>query len=234
MTFQAFSQEGQWVSLFNGKDLSNWQVRCVEGDKEKQFWMVDNSTILCNSTGSTDHQYVWLETIEEYSDFELRLKFQSYRGTTGNCGVQVRSRYDEKAKIDGDIEGWLDGPQIDLNPNEPWRNGLIYDETREHRRWIFPDLPDWNIDKEKYASTDIVHYFEDESTGWNELIIICKGTKINTIVNGIEMADYDGAGVLDDAIHTKLNVGMSGHIALQVHKNSENYFRFKDIRIKEL
>ena len=78
-----------------------------------------------------------------------------------------------------------------------------------------------------------MHYFEDESTGWNELIIICKGTTIRTMVNGIEIANYDGAGVLDDAIHTKLNVGISGHIALQVHKNSENYFRFKDIRIKE-
>lgn len=48
------------------------------------------------------------------------------------------------------------------------------------------------------------------------------------------MADYNGAGVLDDAIHKQLNVGMTGHIALQIHKNSENYLRFKDIRIKEL
>ena len=232
--FISVSQEKEWVPLFNGEDLTGWRVRCVEQDRDKQFWTVSSETILCNSTGSTDHEYVWLETLEEYEDFEIKLKFQSFRGTSTNSGIQVRSRYDERANIDGNVIGWLDGPQIDLNPNEPWRNGLIYDETREHRRWIFPDLPDWNIDKNQYASSRVVHYFDDESPGWNELIIICEGTRIKTIVNGIEMADYDGSGVLDDTIHTQLDVGMSGHIALQVHKNSENYIRFKDIWIREL
>ena len=32
----------------------------------------------------------------------------------------------------------------------------------------------------------------------------------------------------------KYNVGMNGHIALQLHKNSENKIWFKDIEVREL
>ncbi|MFA5190980.1 MAG: hypothetical protein WC740_09645 [Verrucomicrobiia bacterium] len=30
----------QWTSLFNGKDLSGWMVKCQTADKEKTFWTV--------------------------------------------------------------------------------------------------------------------------------------------------------------------------------------------------
>ena len=82
---------------------------------------------------SDTHNYVWLQTIKEYGDFELRLKFQASRSNKGNSGVQVRSRY----------------------------------------------------------------YENDEG-------------------------------------HKKYNVGMRGHIALQLHKNSQNFIKFKDIEIRPL
>ena len=70
-------------------------------------------------------------TEDEYSDFERALKVQTYRDSKGNSGVQVRSRYDGDA-------GWLDGPQVGINPPAPWRSGFIYDETREAKIWISP------------------------------------------------------------------------------------------------
>ena len=231
---EVFSADHEWQSLFNGKNLEGWEIKCTEKDRDKDFWMVENGAILCNSMGSKNHQYIWLYSAEEYDDFELRLKFQDTRGNLGNSGVQVRSRYDEKAQIDGDVIGWLDGPQVDINPGGPWRNGFIYDETRKTRRWIHPSLPDWRMSEEEYAPKKWVHYFEDEGPGWNDLTIICKGNHVKTIVNNVVVSDYDGAGVLDDAVHKKLGISNKGHIALQLHKNSENKIRFKDIEIRKL
>lgn len=206
----------------------------MEQDKGKGYWTVDNGTILCNTQGNTDHQYMWLQTVDEFADFELRLKFQADRKNKGNAGIQIRSRYDEKAKVDGDYIGWLDGPQVDIEPNNPWRNGFIYDETRNTKRWIYPSLPDWNISKEKYAPKKVIYYWNDEGPGWNDMRIICKGMQITTYVNNIKVADFDGTGVLDDEDHVKSKVSTQGHIAIQLHKKSNNFIRYKNIEIREL
>ncbi|MDX2431801.1 MAG: DUF1080 domain-containing protein [Bacteroides sp.] len=226
-TIEVFSASHDWVSIFNGESLEGWSVKCVEKDKDREFWTVDKGTLLGSSMGSTEHDYMWLQSDGDYGDFELRLKFQPCRKSPGNAGVQIRSRYDEQ-------EEWLNGPQVDINPPGPWRNGLIYDETRGHQRWISPSLKNWAIDSATYAPPKVVQYYSDEGPGWNDLTIICKGTHILTIVNNILVSDYDGSGVLDDEAHQKYKVGMSGHIVLQLHKNNETLIRFKDIEIREL
>ena len=229
------SETKDWVSLFNGKNLEGWEVKAVKEDQHHHFWSVEEGAIVVNSLGVPDHDYSWLMTKKEYADFELKLKFQTYRESPGNSGVQIRSRYDENGKIKGsDRLGWLDGPQIDIHPSDPWRTGLIYDETREHQRWIYPDLPDWNIDKATFAPEEFRHYYADETPSWNDLVIICKGNNITTIVNQIKVAEYDGTGVLDDIWHQKYGIDKSGFIALQLHKEDELKIAFKDIFIKEL
>ena len=54
------------------------------------------------------------------------------------------------------------------------------------------------------------------------------------IMNGVTIADCDGAGRLDDEAHRSHNVGLKGHISLQVHPGKELLIRFKDIEVKEL
>ena len=124
-SIEVFSAEHEWQSLFNGKNLDGWEVKCVEQDRAKEYWTVDNGTVLCNTKGNTDHQHIWLQSTNEFADFELRLKFQASDNNEGNAGVQIRSRFDEKAKVDEDYVGWLDGAQIDIHPQGPWRNGFI-------------------------------------------------------------------------------------------------------------
>ncbi len=226
-----------WKSLFNGENLQGWSVRCIEQDNDKDFFVVEAGALLASSMGSTEHDYMWLQSDEEYADFELRLKFQPCRDSPGNSGIQIRSRYDEKAKIDVQgqpVRGWLDGPQVDINPPGPWRTGLIYDETRGHQRWINPSLENWAIDSATYAPPKVVQYYANEGPGWNDLTIICKGSHIQTIVNNILISDYDGSGVLDDEAHQKYKVGMKGHILFQIHKRDQVKIRFKDIEIREL
>lgn len=232
---ELMSDTGQWVALFNGENLDGWEVKSVKEDQHYNFWSVEDGAIVVNSIGISEHDYNWLQTTKEYADFELKLKFQSYRESSGNSGIQIRSHYDDEAKAIGSNEkGWLDGPQVDIHPSDPWRTGFIYDETRGHQRWINPDLPDWNIDKAVYAPKVVLHHYADESPYWNDLVIICKGNHITTIVNDIIVADYDGTGVLDDTWHQKYGTDKKGFIALQLHKKDQLKIAFKDIMIKEL
>lgn len=231
---KSVTADPSWQTLFNGKDLEGWEVKCDAKDKDKGFWTVDEGTILCNSLHSTDHNYVWLQSKEEYGDFELRLKFQVSRSQTGNSGVQFRSRYDDNAIVEEGITGWMDGPQADIEPNDPWRIGLIYDETREAKRWINPSLPNWQISEEGHAPEKTIFYYEDEGSGWNDMSIICKGMHIQITVNNILVSYYDGTGVLDDEAHKMHNVGEKGHIAFQLHKYSRNMIRFRDIVVRKI
>ena len=209
--------------LFNGKDLDGWTVQCKSADKGKGFWTARDGMIACDSMDKGRHNYVWLMTEKEYGDFELKLKVRGHASKSrGNSGVQVRSRYDKKA-------GWLDGPQVDIHPPAPWRTGLIYDETREAKRWISPSLKNWSIKREQGPKE-----CRWKADGWNNLVIRCKGTRIVTRLNGLTVTDFDGKGVLDDAAHRSHNVGLKGHIALQLHSGDKLLIEFKDIYIRPL
>jgi len=216
----------KWTPLFNGKDLSGWIVKKAPADSDFTFWRVTDSAIEANSIGHGEHDYVWLLTEKEYGDFVLRLKFQAFRESPGNSGVQIRSRYDDEAS-------WLDGPQIDINPPGFWRCGMIWDETRENNRWLWPEIPKDEWVDSSMAAPGVIFYFNDDDPAWNEMEISAQGTKLQAVLNGVTIMQWDGAGVLDDEVHQKYNVGMRGRIALQIHRNDELKIRFKDIQIKE-
>ena len=223
--------DDNWQSLFNGTDLSGWHIRCMPKDRDKVFWTVNDGVIEANSMGRGDHDYVWLISDGEYDNFHLRLKFQAFRSSNGNSGVQFRSRYDSSAPNGG----WLNGPQVDIHPPIPFHTGLIYDETKGYQRWIWPSLKNWEIqpDQAPPAAHQIeLVYADNDAEAWNSLEIICDEMHVQTLVNGLLVSDYDAAGVLDDAIHKARNVGTKGHIALQLHANDELRIRFKDIQIK--
>jgi hypothetical protein len=198
--------------LFNGRDFTGWTIKCKPADRNKKFWHVQDGTILADSIGHKDHDYIWLLTDNQYADFILRLRFQAHRDSPGNSGVQIRSRYDDNA-------GWLDGPQIDINPSAPWRTGMIWDETRQVNRWLYPDLPKDKWVNQSMADPNLIFYYSDQPPRWNDLQITAIGTKISVVLNGVTVTDYDGDGVLNDAVHKKHNVGRCGYIALQIHKN---------------
>lgn len=224
-------KEPQWISLFNGEDMEGWVVKCLEKDAGKGYWRIENGYLTCNSMGDKDHGSVWLQHLVTLDDFELRLRFRAYRDSPGNSGVQVRSRWITNEDSPG--EGRFEGPQIDIHPPTPWRTGLIYDETLGVQRWIYPDLPDWKIDPGQGPRQWIFNYAEDPRP-WNDLLIRCQGTRITTTLNQMQVSDYDGEGLLNDANHQERGVGMNGHIALQLHARDELRIEFKDIFVREL
>ncbi len=213
-----WSAEPGFTALFDGKTLAGWTIQSLPQDKDKaaKAWRVDQGTILADTLGSKDHFYLWLTSHKEYGDFVLRLRFQTERGVTGNSGIQIRSRY-----IRG--TGWMEGPQIDLDPPEPQHMGRLWNEGPGEHRWLSNE----RIPGSKF-------FYADEGDGWNDLEITAQGMKIKSVLNGVTVVDYDGSGVLNDELHTQHHVGTKGIISLQIHSGGELKLRFKDIRIREL
>jgi hypothetical protein len=117
------------------------------------------------------------------------------------------------------------------------RAGLIYDETDQVRRWIYPSLPDWNITAEQVpeaAHKTVLYYYEDDPGAWNEMEIICQGMHVVTVVNGNRVTDFDAEGILNDDLHRIRHSGEKGFFALQLHSHDELQIRFKDLFVKEL
>jgi hypothetical protein len=226
------SGQDQWLPLFNGENLEGWTIKCLPQDQDKKYWKVNNGAIECNSLGDSDHNYVWLMSEREFSDFHLKLEFQVFRASNGNSGVQFRSRYDDSENArDG---GWLNGPQADIHGPEPMRTGLIYDETEGFRRWIYPSLPDWNISREQVPPSALLTrlvYAEDHPDQWNRMDIICTGMHVVTRVNGNLVTDFDAEGILNDELHLIRKAGLTGSIALQLHLRDELRIRFRNIQI---
>ena len=246
----------QWQSLFDGKTMQGWHLEAaVEKDKTKGFVKVDNGSLLFDTMSDGKQKSIWLVSDNEYKNFELRLKIQSYKDSPGNSGIQVRSRYNKS----------MEGPQIDIHPPVPFRNGLIYDMTKGNERWIAPSLPDFKVSPSQVTDphkdywvhaddetphqtgksprqlavpiyVDFIKANDDESweKGWNNIIIRSEGTRITSFINEALIADFDGEGLLNDELHKKAKVGMFGHIAFQIHAGKKLKLRVKDIRVREI
>ncbi|SFE99770.1 protein of unknown function [Sunxiuqinia elliptica] len=221
------SAQDDFISLFNGKNLDGWVEKKAHRDRYYHFFRVIDGTIMANSLNNPEHDYAWLYSEKEYSDFELKFKFRAFKTSTGNSGVQVRSRYDDEAY-------WMNGPQIDIHPPGPWRTGMIWDETKGNQRWIFPNIPKNAWVNESMQRKKLMFYYAEETNQWNVMRIRCVGTSIEAWLNGMKITNYEGAGVLNDETHRSLGVGMKGHIAFQIHEKDALILQLKEIFIKEL
>ena len=114
-------------SLFNGKNISGWQIHGTEK------WYVENRELICES--GPDKEYGYLSTLKPYKDFVLKLEFK--QEANGNSGVFFRST------VNGTIiKGW----QVEVAPTGQHTGG-IYESYG--RGWLIKPVPE----KEKYLKT---------------------------------------------------------------------------------
>ncbi len=219
--------QDNFVSLFNGENLDGWVEKKANRDRYYIFYRVIDGTIMANSLNNPEHESAWLYSEKEYGDFELKFKFRAFRTSSGNSGVQVRSRYNDETYS-------MDGPEVEIHAPQPWRTGMVWDETDGNQRWIFPNLPRNAWVNESMQSKKILFYYAEETNQWNVMRIRCVGTSIEAWLNGIKITNYKGAGTLNDETHRALNVGMKGHIAFQIHEKDALIMQFKEIYIQEL
>ena len=77
------AQEGKFVSIFNGKDLTGW-------DGNPKFWSVENGEIVGKTSGPDDLEYnqflIWRDGTVK--NFELKAMVKQ---SGNNSGIQYRS-----------------------------------------------------------------------------------------------------------------------------------------------
>ena len=166
----------QKTSLFNGKDLSGWNIHGTE------LWYVEDGLLVCES--GPEEKYGYLSTEKFYNDFILTLEFK--QEANGNSGVFFRSTL-EGTKI----SGW----QVEVAP--PGNNsGGIYESYG--RGWLIkPDpekdkalkMGDWNRMKIKVVG--------DKVTTWINGIQMISFTdqKIGSGKGSIALQIHDGGGI---------------------------------------
>ncbi|MCW5981509.1 MAG: DUF1080 domain-containing protein [Bryobacteraceae bacterium] len=122
-----------WVSLFNGKDLTGW----VEVGKEK--WAVQDGTI---HGMAITKAYGYLRTEKTYKDFEMGIRFKCEGG--GNSGLFFHTDFKPGTP---DVSQGLQF-EIDCDINQ--HTGGIYGDGRAWIVWPAPEnapvvrQQDWN------------------------------------------------------------------------------------------
>ncbi|MBK1878245.1 3-keto-disaccharide hydrolase [Pelagicoccus mobilis] len=200
----------EWVSLFDGTDLSNWTVKSHPDDAHRNAWTVSDGAVLGETT-NTDHGKIWLYSNDVYGNFQLRLKYQVEENNACNSGIVLRGLWNEEGHF-------LNGPQVDISSRG--MDGAIYDETSGSHKWL------------KKGQTD---QHTNWAPAWNEMLIEFNELQLRVWINDALVTDFDGTGWFDDANHKEKQVAcVPGHIALQIHNNDKMRVRYKDIEILEL
>jgi len=83
------ADSGEWIELFNGRDLSGWKLRDPNG---RNGWSVRDG-VMVNKLPSTD-----LLTEKWFKDFDLHLEFNIPRGS--NSGIYILGRYEIQIQDD--------------------------------------------------------------------------------------------------------------------------------------
>ena len=164
------------VSLFNGKDLSGWNIHGTEK------WYVEKGELVCES--GPDKGYGYLGTKATYKDFDLTLEFK--QEANGNSGVFFRSSI-EGAKI----TGW----QAEVAP-PGHHTGGIYESYG--RGWLIQ--PKDGLDKSLKMgawNTLRVRVVGDEVTTWlnGAQMITLRDEKIGKSTGQIALQIHDGGGI---------------------------------------
>jgi hypothetical protein len=130
-TLALAQKEGDWIPLFNGKDLTGWKVY----NGKAEVWGVEDGILFCKGGGGG-----WLMTEKEFADFELRFEFRLPK--MGNSGVAIR------ASLKGDPA--YQGMEIQLLDDDNWKGlrpeqycGAIYDVVAPKRGALKPH-GEWN------------------------------------------------------------------------------------------
>ena len=113
---QKNSSKGNWINLFNGKDLTGWKQ--LNGHAK---YTVKDGIII--GTTVNDEPNSFLATEKNYDDFILELEFKV--DPNMNSGIQFRS--ESKADYNN---GKVHGYQMEIDPSTRAWSGGIYDEGR--------------------------------------------------------------------------------------------------------
>lgn len=170
------SINAQKTPLFNGKDLSGWNIHGTEK------WYVEEGLLVCES--GPEEKYGYLSTKNHYDDFILTLEFKQQ--ANGNSGVFFRSTL-EGTKI----SGW----QVEVAP-PGHHSGGIYESYG--RGWLIKpeakkdkalNMGEWNKMKIKVIGNKVTTWLNDTK------MITLSDEKIGQGKGAIALQIHDGGGI---------------------------------------
>lgn len=175
-TASATSDQAEFKSLFNGKNLDGWKVHGTEK------WYVKDGMIICES--GPDKAYGYLATEQSYKDFILELEFK--QEADGNSGVFFRS------SIDGTkISGW----QVEVAPPGNDTGGIYESYGREWLEQIPEEKEDilkmgeWNKMRIEVVGDKVTTYLNGEK------MVELQDEKIGQANGSIALQIHDGGGI---------------------------------------
>ena len=223
-----FAAEEGFKSLFNGKDLTDW-------DGNPDLWSVKDGTItgVTKEDPKLTHNTFLVYKGGEIANFELRL---SYRIVAGNSGIQYRSKVFEQGKF-GPIVG---GYQADFEAGKTY-SGILYEErgrgilAQRGQKTVIKEIEEEKDGKKSKKmkiepagtlgkSDDIQAKIKHED--WNDYVIIAHGNHLQHFINGQQTVD-----VVDEQ---EGKAAKSGVLALQIHVGPPMVVQFKNVRMKTL
>ncbi|MBM3159231.1 MAG: DUF1080 domain-containing protein [Bacteroidetes bacterium] len=171
-----FQQLNAQSKLFNGKDLTGWQVHGTEK------WYVDHGDLVCES--GPDKEYGYLSTIKAYKNFILKLAFK--QEANGNSGVFFRSSV--KGTI---IKGW----QVEVAPPgqhtggiyESYGRGWLIKPTPKNEKYL--KMEEWNQLTIKVKGNQVTTYLNGHK------MVQLQDDKIGAGEGGIALQIHSGGGI---------------------------------------
>lgn len=202
----------EFISLFNGKDLSGW-----EG--ESGLWKVENGIVVgtCEGPDAFEHNTFLIWTDGVVKDFELRATMR-IKGDN-NSGIQYRSR-----RIPKFGPYAISGYQCDVHPAIQ-HLAMTYEEKG---RGIF-GLNGKNVALDEKADRWLLSTqepVEADLSEWTEFAVIARGNHLVHKVNGeitSELFDYDETGR-----------ALEGLLAIQLHRGNPHKIEIKELKLKHL
>lgn len=170
-------EKDDFISLFNGKDLTGW----TEINGEAPYTVEDGMIVGTCVTGTPNS---FLCTEQTFGDFILSFEANFEEG---NSGVMFRAQANPEYR-DGRVHGY----QMELDPSKRAWTGGIYDEAR--RGWLY--CMEYNPGaKPAFKKGE-----------WNSFRIEAIGTSLKTFVNGVQFADLvddvDAEGFIGLQVHS--------------------------------
>ena len=175
-TIFSLTGKAQEKALFNGKDLTGWDIYGTEK------WYVDKGDLVCES--GPDQKYGYLGTEKNYKNFDLTLEFK--QEANGNSGVFFHS------SIEGTkIAGW----QAEIAP-PGHHTGGIYESYG--RGWlIIPDSTKESVLKMGKWNTMRVRVDGSNVTTWlnGVQMVTLNDQKIGDANGCIALQIHEGGGI---------------------------------------
>ncbi len=222
----AVRDEG-WDKLFNGKDLSGWQlpvpaqgfgtitptlseagkVVALQGTPSKggepvTLWQVTDGLLV--GGGPMTHLFT---NQGDYADFHLKVVVKVNDG--GNSGIFFRTAVNPGIPVGYEA-------QVNATHGDPVKSGSLY--------------PNAGFGLDKFRKQNCV--MNKAAHGPDEFFteeVICEGARIRILVNGQQTVDFT-----DAYDHPKRQTGFkTGHIAVQAH-DPKSVMTFRSVEIKRL